>query len=110
LAPRNSVVQNHVTFERQTPQILLYFQVQHLVVTTPSGAETKLNVGAQLQTFPYSTTSKAVHEVRVINTWHGDSGGVYHYCTLKTFLDRHTVLSLGGAENLGKCIPEAKFS
>jgi len=35
-----------------------HFQLWHSVVAPPSGIETKLNVDAQLQTFPYPTISK----------------------------------------------------
>ena len=35
-----------------------HFQLRHPVLAPPSGVETKLNVGAQLQTFPYPTISK----------------------------------------------------
>jgi len=37
----------------------VYFQLQHSVVVPSSGAETKLNAGAQQQTIPYPTVSKS---------------------------------------------------
>jgi len=42
----------------ETPLILPHFQLQHPVVAPFSGIETKLNVGAQRQTFPYPMISK----------------------------------------------------
>jgi len=43
---------------KNEPQILPQLQLQHPVVVPRSSIETKLNMGAQLQTFPYPTISK----------------------------------------------------
>jgi len=40
------------------PQICVYIQNQYSVVASPSGADAKSNVGAQLQIFPYPTVLK----------------------------------------------------
>jgi len=39
-------------------QVLPHFQLRHPVMAQPSGVNTKLNMGAQLQTFHYPTISK----------------------------------------------------
>jgi len=40
-------------------QFLPFFGLRHLVMSTVGGHLRKLNTGAQLQTFPYPTTSKS---------------------------------------------------
>jgi len=41
-------------------QSLPHFQHQHSMMVPPSSTETRLNVGAQLQTFPQSNTIKII--------------------------------------------------
>ena len=43
----------------EKPSILPLFQLCHSAVAPPSVAETKLNAGAHLQTFPYPTTPRS---------------------------------------------------
>ena len=43
----------------EKPQFLPFFGLQHLVLSPVGHSLTKLNTGAQLQTFPYSTVSKS---------------------------------------------------
>jgi len=43
----------------EKPKIWLCFHIQHSAVAPPIAEETQLEAGAQLQTFPYPTISKA---------------------------------------------------
>jgi len=54
----NTLLVYSVVTEGRKPQIWPCFQLQHLVVAPASGAETKSNTTAQLQTFPLSSLSK----------------------------------------------------
>jgi len=47
-----------VALTGKNPQVLPHFQLQLSVMALPSGTATKMNAGAQLQTFPYLTVSK----------------------------------------------------
>jgi len=49
----NTLLVYSVVTEGRKPQIWPCFQLQHSVVAPASGAETKSNATAQLQTFPY---------------------------------------------------------
>ena len=42
----------------KTPHFLSFFGLRHLLMSTVGGNLSKLNTGAQLQTFPYPTASK----------------------------------------------------
>jgi len=46
-------------FGGKKPQFLPFFGLRHLVVSPVGSSLTKLNTGAQLQTFPYPTASKS---------------------------------------------------
>jgi len=48
-----------VALWRRKPQFLPFFGLQHLVLSPIGNSLTKLNTGAQLQTFPYPTASKS---------------------------------------------------
>jgi len=54
----SGLVYSIVLERRKNRQNFPHFQLQHFAVVPPSGIETKLNVGTQLQTFPHPTTSK----------------------------------------------------
>ena len=43
----------------KTPQFLPFFGLRHLMLSPIGNSLTKLNMGAQLQTFPYPTVSKS---------------------------------------------------
>jgi len=43
----------------EKPHVLLFFGLLHFVVSPVGGNRRKLNMGAQLQTFPYPTASKS---------------------------------------------------
>ena len=43
----------------ENPQFLPFFGLRHLVLSPNGNSPTKLNTGAQLQTFPYPTVSKS---------------------------------------------------
>ena len=43
----------------KNPQFLRFFGLRHLVLSPIGNSLTKLNTGAQLQTFPYQTVSKS---------------------------------------------------
>jgi len=44
----------------EKPQFLPFVGLRHLVMSTVGSNLRKLNTGAQLQTFPYSTASKSI--------------------------------------------------
>ena len=44
---------------RKKKQFLAFFRLRHLVLSPVGNSLTKLNTGAQLQTFPYPTASKS---------------------------------------------------
>ena len=46
-------------WRRKTPIFLPFFGLRHLVMSTVDGNLSKLNTGAQLQTFSYPTASKS---------------------------------------------------
>jgi len=46
------------------PQNIPHFQLRHLVVVPSSGVDTKLNIGAQLQTFLYPLIPKPLLSVK----------------------------------------------
>ena len=52
----------------QKIQILLHFPFWHRLVVPPSGAKTRLNMGAQIQSFPYAKISKDLLSSNIIRT------------------------------------------
>jgi len=49
----NHYIMSALNGEPPPHPILPHFQLEHPVVAPPSGMDIKLNLGAQLQTFPY---------------------------------------------------------
>jgi len=69
----------------EKPQLLLYFGLGHLVMSPIGINLRKLSTGAQLQTFPYPTTSKSFI---YSNTFTAKSGA--QTLTFKSVTDRQT--------------------
>jgi len=56
-----SIALYSIALEKQKKnEILPHYQLRHRVAAPPSGVETKLNVGEQLQALPYPKISKSL--------------------------------------------------
>jgi len=69
----------------EKPQFLPCFELRHLVLSPIGNSLTKLNAGAQLQTFPYPIASKLFLYSNAFNAKSGEQS-----LTFKSVTDRQT--------------------
>jgi len=75
---------------------LLFFGLWHLVLSPTGDSLTKLNTGAQVQTFPYQTASKLFLYSKAIMAKSGAQTLTFKSVTDKSVTDRQKKLNVFG--------------